>query len=193
VSAPKPGWYARRHHRQPRRPPAWSLAHSLRRALQRARAARLAALLEHFGRGEDLADDIPRIVRRAGPAEHDSAQTAMNAAADAIRDGHEYECTDTIRTNDRANLFTNVAGYMLSHDTAGMDDSAIVDAAIADSYDDGALQCEAAGCGDYAKVASITAATITYRHTFGEHDHEPLITDDGQRAALIRRVRGWSE
>jgi hypothetical protein len=81
-----------------------------------------------------------------------------------------------------------VTGYMLSHDTGGMDDTVIVDAAIEDSHDDGELQCEAPGCGEYAEVASITPRTITYRHVFGKHDHQPLITEDGQRAALIGRV-----
>jgi len=156
-------------------------------------AANLAARLKDFARGEDTAGDIPRIVRAAGPADHDAVVAALNVAADAVRDSHEYEYSGTIREDDRANLFTNVAGYMLSHGTAGTNDSAIVDEAIADSYDDGELQCEAAGCGEHAEVASITPGTTAYRHAYGEHDHEPLITEDGQRAALVRRVRSWSE
>jgi hypothetical protein len=135
----------------------------------------------NFAFGEDLADDIPGIVRAAGPARHDAALAAMNAAADAIRDGHEYECSATIRIDDRANLFTNVAGPMLSHDTAGMDDSVIVDTAIADSYDDGESQCEAEDCGQAAEVATITPRAFTYRHALGEHGHVPVLTDGSVR------------
>ena len=76
---------------------------------------------------------------------------------------------------------------MLSHDTGGMDDTAIVDAAIEDSHDDGQLQCEASGCGEYADVANITPRTIT------SHSCRPLraIGCDPRRRVRWRLGRRW--
>jgi hypothetical protein len=81
-------------------------------------------------------DDIPGMVRSDGPVDYDAASAAMNDAADRLNASHDMEYSVTLRVDSRANLFTNVAGYMLRNprSIAGLTDAEIVDAAILAGY-----------------------------------------------------------
>lgn len=168
------------------------------------RIARLTGALYGFVYDGGALDNIPADVRWAlngGRLDHDAAAKALNRTADQINDSHDMECSSTIRKDDRANLFTNVAGYMLSNDTTGMEDAAIMDAAIVDSYDNGEPECEAKDCGGPLSAREETRGVrvidwdgIPYRHTCQrDDDHDPVMTEAGQEAAQIARVREWSE
>lgn len=101
-------------------------------------AATLRAHLHSFATGgtspEQAMAGVSALLQLSPGYDRELVSAELNAEANEINDAHPYEYSGSIMTDDRANLFTNIAGYLMECGTPDTDFGSAVDAAIEWAY-----------------------------------------------------------